>query len=127
MAKLRTRSGKIDIANKRVASLTALGQPVELGGELSLAAYQGVVAEVKTKQSRYNGLITEAEQARRDYLNAEKVLSDWSERMLAGVGAYYGKNSEVYAKAGGVKKSERKRPAARLAASTAGVPIANAA
>jgi ligand-binding sensor protein len=93
MAKLRTRSGKIDIANKRVASLTALSQPVDLGGELSLTAYQSVVTEAKSKQARYNGLVTEAEQARRDYLNAEKSVSDWSERMLAGVGAYYGKNS----------------------------------
>lgn len=33
-----------------------------------------------------------------------------SERMLAGVAARYGKDSSQYEQAGGVRKSERKRP-----------------
>jgi hypothetical protein len=38
-------------------------------------------------------------------------MDDLTERMLAGVGSKYGKDSTEYEKAGGVRKSERKRRA----------------
>jgi hypothetical protein len=37
-------------------------------------------------------------------------LRDWNERMLSGVGSAYGKDSSEYEKAGGVRKSEKKKP-----------------
>ena len=46
---------------------------------------------------------------------AERLLADQSEQMLMGVAVKYGKNSSEYEMAGGVKKSERKKPARRLA------------
>lgn len=42
--------------------------------------------------------------------DTEKQLRDLSERMLIAVAAKYGKNSYEYEMAGGVRKSERKRP-----------------
>jgi hypothetical protein len=45
--------------------------------------------------------------------DAEKRLQDLSERVLAGVAAKYGKNSNQYEKVGGVRKADRKRPAPR--------------
>jgi len=40
----------------------------------------------------------------------EKLLRAFSERMLTGVAAKFGKDSEQSQKAGGTKKSERRRP-----------------
>ena len=51
-----------------------------------------------------------------NFLAEEASLRDLSERMLAGVAAVYGKNSDQYEQAGGVRKSERKRPVRKQAA-----------
>ncbi|CAM3169845.1 hypothetical protein [Rariglobus hedericola] len=121
----RTRSAVLENAETRAAAIATLPQPLELGGELTLTAYQTEITGTRTKLANYNSVLADADQARRDFVIAERKLADWSDRMLAGVGAYYGKNSDVYAQAGGVKKSERKRPVRSTAASTTG--IANAA
>ena len=42
---------------------------------------------------------------------AEKAVSEMSEKMLIGVAFEYGKDSSEYSMAGGVRKSQRKRPA----------------
>ena len=49
---------------------------------------------------------------------SEKTLQDLSERVLAGVAARFGKDSNEYEKVGGVRKSERKRPPSRKPAKT---------
>ncbi len=43
-------------------------------------------------------------------LETEKVLMAFSEKMLLGVAFEYGKDSFEYEMAGGVRKSQRKRP-----------------
>ena len=45
----------------------------------------------------------------------EKLLRAFSERMLTGVAAKFGKDSEQYQKAGGTKKSDRKKPKRKIA------------
>ena len=45
-----------------------------------------------------------------DLTDGEKALADLSERMLGGVASKFGKNSSEYEMAGGVRKSDRKRP-----------------
>ena len=47
-------------------------------------------------------------------LEAEKTLMALSEKMLLGVAFEYGKDSAEYEMAGGVRKSQRKRPVRRL-------------
>ncbi|BAY60611.1 hypothetical protein NIES22_06700 [Calothrix brevissima NIES-22] len=39
----------------------------------------------------------------------EKRLAEFCERMLTGVASKYGRNSDEYQMAGGVRKSDRKR------------------
>ncbi|MBD1873732.1 hypothetical protein H6F75_09580 [Nodosilinea sp. FACHB-131] len=41
---------------------------------------------------------------------AELVMRDYSERILLSVATRYGKDSDEYEMAGGVRKSDRKRP-----------------
>ena len=45
---------------------------------------------------------------------SEQRLAELSEQMLLGVAAKYGKNSSEYEMAGGVKKSDRKKPKRKL-------------
>jgi hypothetical protein len=120
----RNRSIILDRAQSRAAAIITITPAVELGGELSLAAYQASIAEAQTKLNAYNTTLTDADTARRAFESTERNLADMSDRMLAGIGAIYGKNSVEYAQAGGVKKSERKRPSRTAAPTT---EIANAA
>lgn len=44
------------------------------------------------------------------------LIRDYSERILLGVAMKYGKNSDEYEMAGGIRKSERKRPVRKMQA-----------
>jgi hypothetical protein len=47
-------------------------------------------------------------------MDALKNIRDWNDRMLAGVGAKFGKSSVAYEQAGGARKgAPRKRKAAK--------------
>jgi hypothetical protein len=54
----------------------------------------------------YNRTLSSIEQLALAVDESEKVLKDLSERMLLGVGAFYGKDSEQYVMAGGARKSD---------------------
>jgi uncharacterized protein YciW len=114
----RNRSIILDRAQSRAAAIATIAETVELGGELTLAAYTASITEAQTKLNAYNTKLTDADTFRREFERIERNLADLSDRMLAGVGAVYGKNSDAYAKAGGVKKSERKRPSRSTATTT---------
>jgi len=77
---------------------------------LAVAAYRSKIDGLKSKLETYNQLLSKVDGALNEVVEGEKSLRDISERMLAGVGSKYGKDSDEYEKAGGKKKSERKRP-----------------
>jgi hypothetical protein len=54
-------------------------------------------------------VLSKVDQSYNDMMAAEQTLSDLSELMLLGVASKYGKNSNEYEMAGGVRKSDRKR------------------
>jgi hypothetical protein len=82
---------------------------MELAG-LRLADYQAQIASGRQLLDKYNSLLTEADMMADQFDNQENVLRDLSERMLTGIATRYGKNSPQYEAAGGVRKSERKKP-----------------
>lgn len=65
---------------------------------------------MQAKLDAYNGLLNEIDALNNDILAGEKALGALSERMLDGVGVKFGKDSNEYEQAGGVRKSERKKP-----------------
>ena len=80
-------------------------------GSLKLVDYQAKIKAAQELLDHYNGLLTQADMESDRFDNLEKELKDWNERMLSGVGTEYGKDSPEYEAAGGVRKSERKKPA----------------
>ena len=85
-------------------------------GSMTLANYQARVKAAQTALDHYNGLLTQADLASDQFDDLEKELKDLSERMLTGVATEYGKDSAEYEAAGGVRKSERKKPARTVSA-----------
>ncbi len=109
----RQQSAEVDKANKRIDGLMSIVPEVELGSDLTLAAYRSKIEEVEKRTKSHNTLLTEVDTSLTLLERAERELADYSERMLSGVGSKYGFDSIEYEKAGGVRKSEIRRPARR--------------
>jgi hypothetical protein len=112
MARQRTRSDTLELAETRAAAIGSIEDVRPLGGDLNVASYGAAITSTRQKLARYNTLLSEAEVARREFNTAERQLADLADRMLAAVGAAHGRNSTAYVKAGGTLKSER-RPRSR--------------
>jgi ATP phosphoribosyltransferase regulatory subunit HisZ len=111
MARLKSSSAVTEKAQTRLASLSSIDSALDLGSGLTLAAYRADIQDAQATLEAYNNLLSQADEAANQLHAAEADLRSLSERMLAGVAAKYGKDSNEYEMAGGVRKSEIKRPA----------------
>lgn len=109
MARQKKTSKVIEKAEIRADSLKSIDSALTLTGELTLAAYEAKIAEVKQALSVYNTQLSELD----GYLNAfqakERELRELSTRMLAAVRIIYGRDSSEYEQAGGTRTSEYAR------------------
>ena len=121
MRRRRKSSPIIETASARLAGLESIDPPPDIGPELTVALYRAALADTHTQQEAYNTLLAEADEAKNRYERSEAKLNDLSERMLAAVGAKFGRDSDEYEMAGGRRKSERKR---RSQTAPAGAPPA---
>ena len=110
MAKIKRKSKVIEKALKRLAGLESISPTLDLGNGLSVPNYNAAVQSAAAKLDSYNVLLSTVDTALNDVKAEEKSLRELSERMREAVGAVYGHNSNEYEKAGGVRKTERKRP-----------------
>jgi hypothetical protein len=108
MGRLRRTSKVLEKAQLRAAGIKAVDPALDLGTGLTLASFDANINTLVAKLAAYNQMLASLDDLYNQLLTDEKALSDLSERMLAGVGARFGKNSSQYEQAGGVRKSERK-------------------
>lgn len=117
MGRLKRTSKILDRAKERAAGLRSIGA-LDFGGGLTSASYEQAIADAQSKLDDYNQTLSSVDEKANNLAASERTLNDLSERFLAGVAARFGKDSSEYEKAGGVRKSERKRPASRKTAKT---------
>lgn len=98
------------VAEPRLAALKSIDPKLDLGHGLTIEAYETKITALRKKVEAYNTLLSQLDQDLAQIETDEEDLRDTSERMLAGTGVKYGKNSNEYQMAGGTKKSERKKP-----------------
>ena len=110
MPRLKRTSQDLDKAKARANNIVSIDPGLDFGNGLSVPAYQEQINALQAKLDRHNNLLSELDAIANDITAAEKTLAAYSERMLDGVGVRFGKDSNEYEKAGGVRKSERKRP-----------------
>ncbi|MEL7495536.1 MAG: hypothetical protein AAGJ95_16450 [Cyanobacteria bacterium J06554_11] len=79
-----------------------------------------LITSTRSALQQYNTLLSEIDEAQNNFKALEKELADMSERMLTGVVTHYGKDSSEYEKAGGTRKSERRRRKQRSPKPTTG-------
>lgn len=111
MAKKRKTATRImNAANTRLASLKSIDPSLDLGAGLKVSDFESVINATTGKLEQYNTSLGVSDGYLNEFNAQEKILKDINERMLSGVGSKYGKDSDEYEKAGGVRKSERKKP-----------------
>lgn len=111
----RKRSSKIlEKAERRSAGLHSINEELDLGNGLSVDGFDEAIEATRTRLTDYNKALSTVDKLYTEMLETERKLGDMAEHMLLGVASKYGKNSAEYEMAGGVRKSERKRPARKL-------------
>ena len=110
MARLKRKSIEVEKAKKRLSGLEAISATLDLGNGLTVANYIAKIAAVEVQLDAHNQLISLSDATTNEVDKLNKELALLSERMLEAVGAVFGHDSNEYEKAGGVRKSERKRP-----------------
>ncbi len=114
MARIKRKSPAADKATTRAAALASISSTLDLGNGLTLAAYKAAIAGINDpttgKLTVYNGALSSLDAQLTDLNAAEKSLNALSQSMLTGVGVKFGFDSDQYEQAGGVRKSDRKKP-----------------
>ena len=115
MARMKRTSPAADKAVTRAAALASISPTLDLGNGLTLAAYNAAIAAINApntgKLAVYNATLSSLDAQLSDLEAAEKALNTMSDSMLAGTGVKFGKDSDQYEQAGGVRTSARKKPA----------------
>jgi hypothetical protein len=110
MTRRKRSSLLLEKAQRRAAGLRSIDAGLDLGNGMTLQVYQTAVDGLRERQDRYNTLLSSIDQAYNELLEEERSLGELSERMLSAVKVKYGRDSNEYEMAGGVRRSERRRP-----------------
>ena len=110
MSTRRKLAPHYEVATARSSALRSIGDPIDLGNGINLEYYLKRLQVYRDALNDYNTLLSAVDEKRLNAKALEKEMKDLSTRMLAYVAARYGKDSIEYAKAGGTKTSERKKP-----------------
>jgi hypothetical protein len=110
MPRIKRTSDIIDKAAGRLAGLKSIHPNLDLGKGLSNQTFTDAIETARQRVAAYNTTLSRLDADRSAMIDAEKALSAFSEKMLIGVAFEYGNDSPEYEMAGGVRKSQRKRP-----------------
>ena len=115
MAYKKKSAAEIKRARKRLSGVESISN-LNIGSSLTSATYMAEIEKTELSLSKYNNLLSQADGALTELKQSEKNLADFSERILSGIGSNYGFDSVEYEKAGGTRKSEKKKPVKKKAA-----------
>jgi hypothetical protein len=109
MGRSRRTSSTFEKASLRSNNLKAISPTLDLGGGLSVTAFDALIKSGQDALDDYNQAVAALDEKGNSLAALEKQVAEMSTRALAGVGARYGKNSSEYETAGGVRTEEIKR------------------
>ncbi|MEH1837643.1 MAG: hypothetical protein V7L20_02480 [Nostoc sp.] len=109
MSRKKRSSRILEKAEFRVAGLKAIDPNINFNDTYNLQNLTQLIDNFHNMLDDYNAAIAMIDSSRKKLDEMEKNLSQVSDKMLMGVGFKYGKNSNEYELAGGVRDSERIR------------------
>ena len=110
MARIKKTSKVIENARTRLAGLKSISASLDLGNGVTSEIFEEKISKGETSLETYNTRLSLADEGQALFEADEKDIAEFSERVLLSVAAKYGKDSLEYEKAGGTRKSERKKP-----------------
>lgn len=109
MPRTRRSSPAIAKAIVRSNNLKSISPTLDLGGGLTVAAFDQLIAEAQAAEADYNQTVALLDEKTNRLDALLERVNETSARLLAGVGARWGKNSDEYEKAGGSRTDEISR------------------
>jgi hypothetical protein len=119
MSRVKKKSVVLPKAEKRLSGMKSIDTWLDFGNGLSNDAFLSHIEAVRTQLDAYNTLLSKVDEAHRELIEREQKLSTISENMLLSVAIKYGKKSNEYEMAGGIRRGERRRTARLKAAEPA--------
>lgn len=113
-------SKALEISRRRLERLKSIVPTPDFGKGFSIADFESKINELAIKQAEYNKARSDLDAQLSSLREEERELLDYRERILTAIAFVYGKDTPQYVAAGGIRKSERKRPRPRNASSTTG-------
>lgn len=110
MARKKKELRSLSKALVRLAGLKSINNTLDMGNGISVVAYQALIKDGQEKLEKYNQFLSTLDGMSNELDALDKEINDYSGRVLAAVGAIYGKDSNEYEMAGGTRTSEKKRP-----------------
>ncbi len=115
MARQKRSSRTLEKAQQRLDGIQSVDPKLDAGAGFTAVGYQKMIGELRAEISIYNTALSNVDELTNRVAEKESAVAEYSERMLLGVAAQYGKDSHEYEKAGGVRKRDRKKPARKVA------------
>jgi hypothetical protein len=109
--KKRGESPEVTKTSQRIDKIKTIVNDFDLGNGLTQTAYEQKIAMVVNQTAVYNKQLAGVDSEMIILDRYEKELADFSDTMLKAVGVKYGFDSIEYEKAGGTRKSDKKRSA----------------
>lgn len=94
----------------RLAAIKSISPTLDLANGITAVNYETQINLFQSKLALYNTALSTIDNLYNDCNAQLDVVKDWNERVLTGVATKFGKKSSEYEMAGGVRKSERKKP-----------------
>ena len=110
MSRRKRTSILLEKAERRAAAMQSIDDKLDLGHGMTLEVFKASLENLRQRQNSYNTLLSSVDQAYNQLLEDERSLGELAEKMLIAVKVKYGRDSHEYEMAGGVRKSERRRP-----------------
>lgn len=113
-----TRSSQaLEIARRRLERLQSITPIPDFGTGFSIKDYETGINELASLESEYNTAVSHLDAKLTEIKVKEKTVRDLRERILTAIAFHYGKDSEEYVAAGGIRKSERKKRSSKITSS----------
>ena len=109
MARRKRNSSTLAYAERRIESLQSINTALDFGNGLTLAAYNSLISDLRSKLATYNTALSAIDKLADDVNTVEHAVLVMSEKMLLGVGSRYGKASPEYEMAGGSRRKTSRR------------------
>jgi uncharacterized phage infection (PIP) family protein YhgE len=119
MARQKRSSRVLDKAKRRLSGVRSINENLQINQRLTAQNYSNYVNHLNEKLSAYNQALSDMDALRSEVDEAEDFLAKFSEQMLLGIAAEFGKDSIEYEKAGGIRNRDRKRPVRKVVAAAA--------